>query len=102
MAEERKKLERILEVERNENCPVACLKYSFPRFLQYSAVESLSEHFLPTKLYLSTSQSSASAVKHYMPDETLEVKLTPYKLQKSQVSVYRELLSASKQILNNK
>lgn len=52
MAEERKKLERIPEVERNEDCPLACLKYSFPRFLQYSAMESLSEHFLPTKLCL--------------------------------------------------
>lgn len=81
MAEERKKLERMLEVERNEDCPLACLKYSFPRFLQYSAMESVSEHFLPTKLYLFTLQSSTGAVKHYVPNETLEVKLMPNKLQ---------------------
>lgn len=103
MAKERKELERILEVERNEDCPLACLKDSFPRFLQYSATESLSEHFLPTKLYLSTLQSSTSAVKHYTPNETLEVKLTPYKLKKkSQVYVCTELLAASERILNNK
>lgn len=102
MAEERKKLERILEVERNKDCPLACLKYSFPRFLQYSTTESLSEHFLPTKLYLSTLESSASAVKRYMPNETLEVKLTPYKLKKGQVYVYTELLAACEKVLNNK
>jgi len=94
VAEERKNLERILAVERNGDCPLTCLKYSFPRFLQCSAAESLSERFLPTKFYLPTSQSSASAVRYYVPKETLEVKLTPYELQKSQVYLHRQLLAA--------
>lgn len=72
LAEERKKLERILEVERNEDCPRLVLNIPFLDFFQYSATEFLSERFLPTKLYLSALQSSASAVKHYMPNETLE------------------------------
>lgn len=62
VAEERKDLEKILEVEMNEDSPQACLKYSFPGFLQYSAMETLSEYFLPTKLHLFT--SNASTDKH--------------------------------------
>lgn len=102
MAEERKKLERILEVERNEDCPRLVLNIPFLDFFQYSATEFLSERFLPTKLYLSALQSSASAVKHYMPNETSEAKLTPCKFKKSQIYVYTELLTTSEQVLNNK
>lgn len=62
--------------------------WDIPSFSQHSAMEFLSEHFLPTKLYLSTLQSRASAVKRLMPNETVEAQSKPYKYGESQFSMY--------------